>query len=171
MVTLGVSGLSAGATGTFSPIVGDSSTLTVATSDSTPTGDSQTTIVATSGSVSRGATVNLVVSPAGQPDFSFNASPFSQTVTQGASTTYTIDIVWIKNSTAAVVLSVSGLPAEATGTFSPIFEDSSTLTVSTAGTTPTGNYPLMITGTSGSLTRTTSVELVVSLEDLLARPR
>jgi uncharacterized membrane protein len=171
VVTLSVSSLPPGAAGTFSPIVGDSSTLTVATSGSTPTGDSQTTIVATSGSVARVATVTLVVSPAGQPDFSLNASPLSQTVTQGASTTYTIDIVWIKKVTAAVVLSVSGLPVNATGTFSPIFEDSSTLTVTTAGTTPTGNFPLTITGTSGSLTRTASVELVINLEDLPARAR
>jgi uncharacterized membrane protein len=171
VVTLSVTSLPAGAAGTFSPIVGDSSTLTVATSGSTPTGDSQTTIVATSGSVSRLATVTLVVSPAGQPDFSLNASPLSQTVTQGGSTTYTIDIVWIKKVTAAVVLSVSGLPAKVAGTFSPIFEDSSTLTVTTAGTTPTGNYPLTITGTSGSLTRTASVELVINLEDLPARTR
>jgi uncharacterized membrane protein len=121
--------------------------------------------------VSRRATVTLVVTPAGQPDFSLNVSPFGQTVTQGASTTYTIDIVWIKEFAAAVVLSVSGLPEAAIGRFSPIFEDSSTLTVTTSGTTPTGSYPVTITGTSGSLTRTASVELVINLEDLPARAR
>jgi hypothetical protein len=40
--------------------------------------------------------------------------------------------------------------------------NSSTLTVSTAATTPTGTYPLTITGTSGSLSHSTTVTLVVS---------
>jgi hypothetical protein len=36
------------------------------------------------------------------------------------------------------------------------------MTVTTSSTTPTGSYPLTITGTSGSLIHTATVTLVVS---------
>ena len=61
-------------------------------------------------------------------------------------------------------LSVSGLPQSATATFNPTSmagSGSSALTVSTATSTPTGSYPLTITGSSGNLNHTTTVSLVV----------
>src|SRR5258708_34122878 len=64
-----------------------------------------------------------------------------------------------------VSLSVRRLPAGATGTFNPTSlttSGSSTLTVTTAASTPTGSFPLTITGTSGTLSHTASVTLVVT---------
>jgi hypothetical protein len=65
--------------------------------------------------------------------------------------------------TGQVNLSVSGLPSGATGTFSSNpATASSTLSVSTAASTPAGSYTLTITGTSGNLSHTSTVALVVN---------
>jgi hypothetical protein len=98
------------------------------------------------------------------PDFSVSASPASQTVVQGASTSYSATVTPSGGFTGTVTFSASGLPVGATASFAPASvttSGSSTMTVTTAGTTPTGTYPLTITGTSGTLTRTASVSLVV----------
>jgi subtilisin family serine protease len=98
------------------------------------------------------------------PDFSLSSAPSSRSVVLGASTTYTITINRIGGFADSVGLSVTGLPAGATGSFSPAATTggSSTLTVATTSGTPTGTFPLTITGSSGALTRTTPVSLVVS---------
>jgi len=100
-----------------------------------------------------------------RPDFSLSASPSSRTVAQGGGTTYTATITAGIGFSGTVSLSVGGLPAGASGSFSPASistSGSSTLSVSTSSTTPPGSYPLMVTATSGTLTHTTSVALVVS---------
>ncbi len=163
-ITLNVSGLPSGASGSFSPnpvAAGGSSTLTVSTATTTPTGSYPLTITGTSGTLTHSTSVTLVVS--GPPDFSLSASPASQSVVQGASTSYSVTITPSGGFNGSVTLSVSGLPSGATGTFSPNpATTSSTLSVATSATTPTGSYPLTITGVSGTLTHTTSVTLVVT---------
>jgi uncharacterized membrane protein len=98
-------------------------------------------------------------------DFSVSATPSSQNVAQGSSTTYKIDIAPSGGFAGTVGLSVSGLPQGATATFNPTSittSGSSTLSVSTLSSTPAGSYPLTITATSGSLTHTATVTLVVT---------
>jgi len=98
------------------------------------------------------------------PDFTLAATPSSQSVTQGNSTTYTATVTPTGGFTGTVALSVSGLPAGASGSFNPasLTSGNSTLTVTTSSTTPTGSFPLTITGTSGSTTHTANVTLVVT---------
>lgn len=102
------------------------------------------------------------------PDFTIAATPSSRTVTQGGSTTYTATVTSVNGFSSATSLSVSGLPTGATGSFSPSSvtppsggSAGSTLTVTTAASTPAGSYPLTITGTSGALSHGTGVTLVV----------
>jgi hypothetical protein len=100
----------------------------------------------------------------GTPDYGLSATPASQTVTQGASTSYTVTVTPSGGFTGSVTLSASGLPSGATAGFSPnpvAAPGSSTMSVTTAASTPTGSYPLTITGTSGTVSHTTSVTLVV----------
>ena len=100
-----------------------------------------------------------------QQDFSVSASPTSQTVVVGGATTYTASVGALNGFAGVVSLSVSGLPTGATANFSPetvTGSGNSTLTVSTASTTPVGAYPLTITGTSGSLNQTAGVSLTVA---------
>ena len=67
--------------------------------------------------------------------------------------------------TSPVGFSVNGLPTGATATFNPTSvtaSGTSSLQVSTSGSTPTGTYTLKITGTFGSLTHSASVQLSVT---------
>src|SRR5207244_3712910 len=97
------------------------------------------------------------------PDFTLSATPASQSVVQGAGTTYTVSITPSGGFTAAVIFTVSGLPGGATASFSPNpATASSTMTVGTGTATPPGSYALTITGVSGTLTHTTSVTLTVN---------
>jgi hypothetical protein len=98
------------------------------------------------------------------PDFTLSATPTSQTVTQGASTNYTVSVTPSNGFNATVIFSLSGQSADTTYSFNPssvTTSGSSTLTVTTSSTTPSATYPLTITGTSGTLSRTAGATLVV----------
>jgi uncharacterized membrane protein len=169
-VTLSLSGLPGGATGSFTPNPATaSSTLSVATSASTAAGTYTLTLTGVSGSLTRTTAVTLVVTA--PPDFTLSASPSSQAVLAGSSTTYSVTINPANGFNGQVTLSVSGLPGDATGSFTPNpATATSTLSVATSVSTPAGSYTLTITGVSGSLTRTTSITLVVSDFTLSASP-
>jgi uncharacterized membrane protein len=181
-VTLSVSGLPTGASATFStnPISGGSgnSTMNVTTSSSTPVGTYTLTITGTSSSPSlmHTTTVTLVVNAGSTGNFSLSASPSSQKVTSGRSTSYTVTVTSSGGFTSSVTLSVSGLPMGASATFStnPISggAGNSTMNVTTSSSTPVGTYTLTITGTSSSpsLMHTTTVTLVVNSFSISASP-
>src|SRR5207247_5298896 len=87
--------------------------------------------------------------PYARSDFAIAASPGSQTVVRGSSTTYTVSTQATAGAARPVSLSVSGLPAGATGSFDPASVSAggtSVLTVSTTTTTPAGPVRLVITG-------------------------
>src|SRR5207247_438304 len=117
-----------------------------------------------SGALTHTTTVALVVSAAlPSPDFTLSASPSSQTVTQGGSTSYSVTIGPAGGFGGQVTLSVSGLPSGANGSFTPNpASASSSLSVTTSTSTPSGTYTLTMTGVSGALTHTTTVSLTVA---------
>ena len=100
------------------------------------------------------------------PDFGIGATPASATVTAGNPASYTVTVTPSGGFAGTVNFSVTGLPAGATASFSPASvagSGTSTLTVSTSATaTPAGSSLLTITGTSGTLTHSTTVTLVVN---------
>src|SRR5207253_2093230 len=163
------SGWPGGATASFSPNPATaSSTMTVATGAATPPGSYTLTITGVSGTLTRTTSVTLPVNPAPVPDFGLSATPASQSVVQGAGTTYAVSITPSGGFTAAVTFGVSGLTGGATASFSANRATaSSTMTVGTGAATPPGSYALTITGVSGTLTPTTSVTLTLSLHDAL----
>ena len=164
-VTLSVTGVPAGTTAGFAPNPADSSTLTLATSSTTPVGTYPLTITGTAGATTDSASVTLVVSqppPPPSPDFSLSAAPASQPIVRGGTAAYAVSIAPSGGFTGAVTLSVSGLPVGATPSFSPNpTSTTSTLSVRTTTTTKTGTYTLSISGTAGTLTRTTTVTLQI----------
>jgi hypothetical protein len=99
-----------------------------------------------------------------QPTFTLSASPTSQTVNAGSSTSYSVTTAAQGGFSGMVTLSISGLPAGATSSFSanPIVAGSgSTLTVNTSSTT-TGTSNLTITATGNGVTKTTNLSLTVN---------
>ena len=99
------------------------------------------------------------------PNFSIAASPASRTILAGTNTSYTAKVTGTSGFTESVALNVSGLPAGVTASFSPasiVGSGSSTLNVVTSVTTAAGTYLLTITGTTGAIARTATVNLVVT---------
>ncbi|MEY9891453.1 exo-1,4-beta-D-glucosaminidase [Catenulispora sp. MAP5-51] len=98
-------------------------------------------------------------------DFSISDAPASGSVAQGSSTTATVSTALTSGTAEPVTLTASGLPTGATAAFSPASVTaggSSTVTISTAASTPAGTYPITITGTAASATHTTSYSLTVT---------
>jgi subtilisin family serine protease/subtilisin-like proprotein convertase family protein len=98
-------------------------------------------------------------------DFSLTAAPAAGTVTAGNTLTTTIQANVVSGAPQPVNLATSGLPSGATATFSPATVgsgDSSTLTIATSATTPSGSYPVIVTGTGPQATRLTTFRLTVA---------
>jgi subtilisin family serine protease len=103
-------------------------------------------------------------------DFGLSASPSSASVSRGSSAHYTITVSPLGgNFGASVSLGCSGLPSSATCSFTPpavtpgTASVTSHLNLSTSRhTTPTGTYTITITGASGGLLHTTTVQLTVN---------
>jgi uncharacterized membrane protein len=172
-VDLTVSGLPANATASFIPasmdVAGgaDSGTLNVTTAANTPSGTATLTITGTSGALTHTTTVGLTVTSG--PDFTISAAPGSNSVVAGGNTSYTVTIGGLNGFTETVNLSATGLPANASASFSPssiVGSGSATLTVTTAAGTPAGTSTLTIVGASGSLTHSATANVVVSATSL-----
>ncbi|HST77012.1 MAG TPA: protease pro-enzyme activation domain-containing protein [Verrucomicrobiae bacterium] len=168
VVVLSVSGLPAGATATLNPSSVQGSglvSLSIQTAAETPGGSYTFTVTGTSGPLVRTTTATLVVLA---PDFSVSASPASQSIGAGQSTSYTVTLSPLNDYVGTVNFSVSGLPAGAGATFSPASlttSGTSTLAITTTTATPGGSYPLTITGSDAVRTHTTAVTLVVLVPD------
>ena len=171
-VALSVSGLPAGATAAFSPNPLSkgitTASLAVATSASTPvTAGTTLTITGTSGSVVRTTTVTLVVTAAPAPvAFTISASPSSQSILPGDTTSYTVNATRPTSAgyTGPIDLSVaSGLPDNATATFSPAILTGSTLTstlaIATKSNSPAGHYTITVSGSGSGQIQSASVSL------------
>ncbi|HEY2497981.1 MAG TPA: protease pro-enzyme activation domain-containing protein [Candidatus Angelobacter sp.] len=164
-ISFSVAGLPAGATLTPPPPAvtnSGSSTITILASSTTPVGTYPLTITASDGVLVHTAAVSLTVNA---PDFTFTASPASQSVVQGNSVAYSAVITAVNGYTGAINFSVAGLPAGATLTPPPptvTNSGSSTITILAGSTTPVGVYPLTITATDGVLVHTAAVTLSVT---------
>ncbi|GGM89107.1 hypothetical protein GCM10011609_27420 [Lentzea pudingi] len=167
-VALSASGLPSGVQASFQPSSvksGEGSKLSLAVASGTPDGTHQITVTGRAASgVSKQATLTLTIG-AGNPgaDFALGLSPASVKVSPGAhvSTTVTSQVV---GSPADVSLSASGLPSGAQAVFQPASITSggaAKLTITTSSSTPVGNYSVKVTGTSGSVSRDTTLTLTV----------
>jgi hypothetical protein len=99
------------------------------------------------------------------PDFTVASSPSSQSVVAGGSTSYTITTTAVNGFSGTVSFGVSGLPAGATASFSPITvasRGSTTMTVNTGSGTPAGTSSLTVTASSGTLSHSAGASLVVT---------
>src|ERR1700733_1043897 len=140
-------------------------TLT-ATSNAPVTGPVTVSFVGTSGTLSHTATIQLSVVATG-PDFAMTVTPNTLTLPQGSqSDPLQVGVTATGGFTGTVTFTVSGLPTDVTmippsgasltpGEMDPI------VFVATADA-PLGTTNVTITGTSGGLTRKTTLKLTVS---------
>ncbi|MGB8013356.1 MAG: protease pro-enzyme activation domain-containing protein [Terriglobales bacterium] len=161
-VTLSASKLPAGVTASISPNPAtSSSTLTLNVSDSAAIGPATITITGTSGSLVRTATIKLTTL---LPNFTLSVLPNALIITPGTSGTTTVTITPTNTFDQNVTLSASGMPDGVTASFSPNPATSSsmlTVAVNSSAKAVVGKT-MIITGTSGSLSHTTTVSLTVT---------
>ena len=98
-------------------------------------------------------------------DFTLSAVPGSQSVLPGSTGSYTVSTTPQNGFSGTISFGVTGLPPGATAAFSPTSVgagQSTTLTVATVTTIAPGSYPLTITASSGPLSHSVGVTLVVA---------
>jgi hypothetical protein len=163
-VNFSVSGLPPGAS-PFAPstIAGQgTSTLKVATTASTAPGSYTLTITASSASLSHSVKVALTVKLA--PNFSVSVTPSTLTIKRGSSGNYNVSISALQGFTGSVSLKATGAPNSVTASFNPATVSgtgSSILRLQAGKSSRAGTYKLKITGTSGSLSHSTTVDLIL----------
>lgn len=96
-------------------------------------------------------------------DFSLGVAPPSQTVAQGASTSFTVAVTPQTGFTGTVNLAVSGLPSGVTADFSTpaLTSGDSDLHITIGDSVPPASYPFTITAVSGTLTHNVDATLNV----------
>ncbi|GAA1959606.1 discoidin domain-containing protein [Catenulispora subtropica] len=97
-------------------------------------------------------------------DFWISTPPGNTSVNPGNAITTTLTAVQTAGTAQPVTLSATGLPAEATASFSPspVTPGSSTnLTIKTTPTTASGTYPITVTATQGSVSHAVTYNLTV----------
>ena len=165
-VAFSASGLPSGVTASFSPTstTGTSSVLTLAASTTATLGPATINVTGTGGGLTRTTTISLTVNQPATPDFSLSPSPSSLTINRGASGTSTITVTRTGGFTGSVAFSASGLPSGVTASFNPpsTTGGSSVLSLTASGAAALGPATVMVTGTGGGLTRTTSISLTVN---------
>ena len=107
----------------------------------------------------------------GGSDFSITRTPASQTVNRGQTATYTVTVKRLNGFAKSVTLKVSQLPGGSSATWErsdgtasnvlPPSFDRARLTIKTASGTTTGTSHPLVTATSGNLSHTTTVTMVV----------
>ncbi len=117
------------------------------------------------GSVQTSQTSQISTLTQSASDFMIDVSPASQSVVQGQTASYSVNVAALNGFNSQVSLSVSGLPSDANGVFSnpsgtPNF--ASTLTVTLPENVSTGSYTLTVTGSGGGLSHVANLVLTVN---------
>jgi hypothetical protein len=158
-VNLAVTGLPSGVTASFSPNPTSTglSILTLTASSTASLGQCNVTITGTSGSLTATATLNVTVYA---PTFTLSAGNVS--IGQGSSGSAYVYVSPQFGFSGSVHLAATGLPSGVAASFGTNPTTGSSLLTLTASSTATlGQYNVIITGTSGSLTATTILSLAV----------
>jgi hypothetical protein len=128
----------------------------------TPIGTANLTVTGTSGSLQHSVQVSLTVIPV--PDFTLFSNPFTSTVKPGGTAVYQLQVKPSPNFPNPVSLSITGLPANATASFTAVTVNvpgSSELDIHTTAQTPTGSFTLTLLGTSSTTSHTLALTLEV----------
>jgi hypothetical protein len=163
-VSFTASGFPSGVSGSVSPTSSASgTTLSITTTSAAAAGTYPIVITATapgsgnSNPFSNSVTVSLVIAVPKTPGFTLAAAANPLTLQQNSGGTDNVTVTPVNGFSGNVSLAVSGAPSGVGTAFS-----GNLLIVFPPLATPTGTYPLTVTGTSGSTTATTTVSLVIT---------
>jgi autotransporter-associated beta strand protein len=137
---------------------GTSRTLTI-TPATDQSGTAAVTVSVTDGAWTNSRTFSLSVN-----NFFVAATPGSRSIAPGASTSFTVTVTTNSGFSGSVSLGAAGLPGNVSAGFSPSSlsgAGSSTFSITTSNTTPSGDYTLTLIGTNGSLTSSTNITLSI----------
>lgn len=157
-VTLSVSGLPSGVTGSFAinPITNYGGWLTLTASATAALGTSTVTVTGKSGSQTATSTFKLNLVP---PAIALSTTG-GLDMERGSSVTQTVYVSPLYGFNGSVKLAVTGLPTGVTASLAPTQTTSlSLLTLKASSTAPLGPGVVTVTGTAGSLTASTSFPL------------
>jgi len=157
---------------TLSPNGFATSTLMVEVDTSAPPDEYMLVVSGTSDALKHSVEISLEILPAPPPpifDFSIIADPSSLNVQQGGSNISIISITSLTDASQPVDLTISSLPIDGvTITLNPLQVIPppnkpviSILTIDVETLTATGSYTITVTGTSGTITRSTNIVLEV----------
>src|SRR5207249_4138599 len=167
-VTVKVSGLHAGVTTSpaspFTVAAGSSQTVALSVSATVPAANYTLTASGTSGALTHSVPLSLTVNP--PPDFSIAVTPATVTANAGSSnSSFAVSITGQNGFSDPVTVTLSGLPAGVTTSPSSPFTvaagSSQTVAVSVTSTTLAGDFNVMASGTSGSLTHSEQLLLTI----------
>ncbi len=159
-VSLTASGVPAGVTTTFATVDANTTALTFKASPAAIAGKYPLTVTGTSGVASSSVTIMLSVQGAG---FTLSSSASSLTlVSGGASASSTISVIGQSGFAGTVNLAATGVPNGVSTSFgSASTTNTSSLTFSPSSAAVPGAYNVIVTGTSGGMTSTTTLTLTV----------
>ncbi|HYX52657.1 MAG TPA: hypothetical protein VE783_04350, partial [Candidatus Limnocylindrales bacterium] len=166
-VSFSVTGLPSGATPTFTPTSlknSGNTNLSIVTDGTIVPGTYGLMITGTDGVLSHTSAVTLQVNAVPATDFTISA-PATITVKRNSSGSETVTITPINGFNSPVTLTISGLPALVTGSFSvnPVpGSGTSKLTFTVDRRQTQGTFPLTLTGTSGLQSHSVPITLTVN---------
>lgn len=159
-VSLDVSGLPAGVTGSFGTNpTGTSSVLTLTASASAANWTGYVTVTGTSGALTASTSIYLTVVA---PTFTLSSNT-ALTMGQGQTFSTWVNVAPQNGFTGNVTLSASGLPSGVTALFTPNpISSRGEITLSASNAAAVGTATVTITGTSGTTTAKTTITLTVN---------
>lgn len=167
-ITLSVNGYPKGVTAKFAPNSiaspgNGSSTLALTPAASTLGGVYTLTVSGSGGGITRSQTLSLTVIGL---NFTLTLGGANVAVARGGSIPITVTTAAGNGFTAAVALTVNGMPKGVTASFAPASIASpgtgnSTLTIKAASTTQTGSFTLTISAAGAGITKTQTLRLTV----------
>jgi hypothetical protein len=111
------------------------------------------------------ATGSVTITVAAAPDFTLSAPSDPVSVPLGTTGSGTITINPLNSFNSSIAFTASGLPDGITATFAAgTAANTETVTFTAATSAPMGNFYITVTGVSGSITRTATVNLNVTPE-------
>lgn len=164
-LTLNLQGAPSGATVSFNqnPVTPPAtSQLLVSTTTSIPPGTYPLTATASAGQVTATTRLTLTLSPV---TLDLVAQPPVHTVLPGDTAAYTLSVTGSEGLSEPVTLALQGAPPESTTAFNPnpfTPPATSQLYVTATASAVAGTYPMTVTGSSGVLTNTVRLTLLVA---------